>query len=98
MFSDHLFFRGSSGMLRVPAMLPASAKSFRVQCLNSTFLQSTPVSPEPLNEFFASCTIYGTGSRHNFISGAAAAEKIRELFSLGRRAPANGNGKEDAPC
>ena len=95
MFSDQLFLRRLPKILRVLAMLPASAVNFQDQC--QITIRLTPVSLAPsLYELFYTLRNYGVRSLHAFISDATATDKNRDLFSPGRYVPAN--GKESIPC
>lgn len=86
MFDDYLFLGG----------LPASAKSFLIQCPDKTFLHPTPVClGRPYNTFFT-LRDGGACSPQDFKSGATDAEKNRDFFPPGR--PASANGKEATPC
>ena len=100
MYSDYLF-RGLLGILRMLAVLPASASRFQVlrqitMLLHPTLLHPVLVSPEPPRELLCTLRNCATRSHLYFRCNALAAQKIRNLFSPGRHAPTN--GKEVTPC
>ena len=96
MFTDHMFFSWATEMAVVLAALSAFALSHRVRFVSKTkpVAKASPAKNIPFtlrNGSARSSTHFSTQFR-----GAPVARINRELFPLGRRAPAK--GKEDTSC
>ncbi len=97
MFTDHMFFSWATEMAVVLAVLSTFAVSCRGRLVNKTkpVAAASPAKKIPFtlrDGSVRSSTQFNT----RFRKGAPVARINRELFPLGRRAPAK--GKEDTSC
>jgi len=97
MFTDHMFFSWETEMVWAIATLASFAMSYRVRLLNKTLLRTKPAAQAtPTTKISFTLRNCSARSSTHFSNGAAVAGKNRDLFPLGRYAPAK--GKEDTSC
>lgn len=101
MFTDHMFFSGTTEFIWVLFLLTSIATSYRAQCfqkrLNRIPGHSAPgfsVSSNPI--FLLAPRKFGARCLSSFGSGVRAARTVRDLFPSGPCVPAN--GKEETSC